>query len=44
MENFIPPLLTAVLVDYHDCPVPSAREPEVLSTLETIVDRLYVSA
>ncbi|XP_055956822.1 exportin-1 [Patella vulgata] len=38
-ENFIPPLLDAVLLDYQRN-VPAAREPEVLSTMATIVDRL----
>ncbi|GIY24907.1 exportin-1 [Caerostris extrusa] len=36
LENFIPPLLDAVLLDYQRCTVPSAREPEVLSTMATI--------
>merc|ERR1712141_650672 len=40
MENFIPPLLDAVLLDYQRCTVPSAREPEVLSTLTVIVNKL----
>ena len=40
MENFIPPLLDAVLLDYQRCTVPAAREPEVLSTMATIVGRL----
>ncbi|CAL1266809.1 unnamed protein product [Larinioides sclopetarius] len=40
LENFIPPLLDAVLLDYQRCTVPSAREPEVLSTMATIVNRL----
>lgn len=40
LENFIPPLLDAVLLDYQRCSVPSAREPEVLSTMATIVNRL----
>jgi exportin-1 len=43
MENFIPPLLDAVLLDYQRCAVPSAREPEVLSTMSSIVGRLEVS-
>ncbi|KAL5009061.1 hypothetical protein ScPMuIL_014642 [Solemya velum] len=38
-ENFIPPLLDAVLLDYQRN-VPAAREPEVLSTMATIVNRL----
>ncbi len=29
LENFIPPMLDAVLADYHRCTVPEAREPEV---------------
>merc|ERR1712241_381854 len=40
MENFIPPLLDAVLLDYQRCTVPSAREPEVLSTMATTVNKL----
>ena len=40
MENFIPPLLDAVLLDYQRCTVPSAREPEVLSTMCMIVNKL----
>lgn len=40
MTNFIPPLLEAVLVDYKECTVPSAREPEVLSTMATIIEKL----
>lgn len=38
-ENFVPPLLDAVLLDYQRN-VPSAREPEVLSTMATIVNKL----
>ena len=38
-ENFVPPLLGAVLQDYKRN-VPSAREPEVLSTMATIVNHL----
>jgi len=38
-ENFVPPLLGAVLQDYKRN-VPSAREPEVLSTMATIVNQL----
>lgn len=38
-ENFIPPLLDAVLLDYQRN-VSAAREPEVLSTMATIVNRL----
>uniref|UniRef100_A0A6G1SHJ7 Exportin-1 n=1 Tax=Aceria tosichella TaxID=561515 RepID=A0A6G1SHJ7_9ACAR len=40
LTNFIPPLLESVLVDYKDCAVPSAREPEVLSTMAIIVEKL----
>merc|ERR550532_3609310 len=38
-ENFVPPLLDAVLLDYQRN-VPAAREPEVLSTMATIVNKL----
>ncbi|XP_014669844.1 PREDICTED: exportin-1-like isoform X2 [Priapulus caudatus] len=38
-DNFIPPLLDAVLNDYQRN-VPAAREPEVLSTMATIVNKL----
>ena len=40
LEYFIPPLLEAVLLDYQRTGVPSAREPEVLSTMATIVNKL----
>ena len=40
LKNFIPPLLEAVLIDYKSCTVPPAREPEVLSTMTTIVSKL----
>ncbi|XP_067010066.2 exportin-1 [Anabrus simplex] len=40
LENFIPPLLDAVLLDYQRTSVPSAREPEVLSAMSTIVNKL----
>lgn len=40
LENFIPPLLDAVLLDYQRTAVPSAREPEVLSAMATIVHKL----
>ncbi|KAL3200565.1 hypothetical protein MRX96_043294 [Rhipicephalus microplus] len=40
LENFIPPLLDAVLLDYQRCTVPAAREPEVLSAMSMIVHRL----
>jgi len=38
-DNFVVPLLDAVLLDYRSN-VPAAREPEVLSTMATIVTRL----
>ena len=38
-NNFVDPLLDAVLMDYRSN-VPSAREPEVLSTMASIVSRL----
>ena len=38
-NNFVDPLLDAVLIDYR-ANVPSAREPEVLSTMASIVSRL----
>ena len=37
----MPPLLDAVLLDYQKN-VPAAREPEVLSTMTSIVNRLEV--
>lgn len=40
LESFIPPLLDAVLLDYQRTAVPSAREPEVLSAMATIVNKL----
>ena len=40
-EHFLPPLLHTILTDYH-CNVPQAREPEVLSCVTTIVDKLEV--
>lgn len=40
IENFIPPLLDAVLMDYQRCKIPSAREPKVLSTMASIVNKL----
>uniref|UniRef100_A0A0K8SDD3 Exportin-1 n=1 Tax=Lygus hesperus TaxID=30085 RepID=A0A0K8SDD3_LYGHE len=40
LDNFIPHLLDAVLVDYNNCSVPAAREPEVLSGMATIVTQL----
>ena len=40
-DNFIPPLLDAVLGDYQRN-VPNAREPEVLNTMATFVNKLEV--
>lgn len=40
LENFIPPFLDAVLLDYQRTTVPCAREPEVLSAIATIVHKL----
>lgn len=40
LENFIPPLLETVLADYSKTMHPSAREPEVLSAMATIIDKL----
>ena len=40
-EHFLPPLLDAILGDYRRN-VPEAREPEVLSTVSAIVDKLEV--
>jgi len=40
MENFIPPMLDAVLLDYQRCTVAAAREPEVLSAMATTVNKL----
>ncbi|KAL0831272.1 hypothetical protein ABMA28_002117 [Loxostege sticticalis] len=40
LENFIPPLLDAVLLDYQRTTVPDAREPEVLSCMAAIVYKL----
>jgi exportin-1 len=39
VENFIPPLLDAVLLDYQKN-IPEAREAEVLATMATIVNKL----
>ncbi|XP_076658878.1 exportin-1 emb [Halictus rubicundus] len=39
-ENFIPPLLDAVLLDYQKTNVHCAREPEVLSAMAIIVNKL----
>ena len=41
-EHFLPPLLEAILIDYQRN-VPGAKEPEVLSTVTTIVDKLEAS-
>ena len=41
-DNFVSPLLDAVLLDYQRN-VASAREPEVLSTMAVIIDKLDVS-
>ena len=40
-DHFLPPLLHAILADYRGN-VPQAREPEVLSTVTTIIDKLEV--
>jgi len=40
LDNFIPPMLDAVLADYQRCAVPSAREPEVLSVMACVVNKL----
>ncbi|XP_065173281.1 exportin-1 [Atheta coriaria] len=40
LQNFIPHLLDAVLLDYQRTHLPAAREPEVLSAMATIVNRL----
>lgn len=40
LDNFIPHLLDAVLLDYQRTAIPSAREPEVLSAMATIVNKL----
>merc|ERR1719411_717997 len=40
LDNFIPHLLEAVLNDYQRCTVPAAREPEVLSVMGTVVNKL----
>lgn len=41
-EHFLPPLLDAILLDYKRN-VPSAREPEVLSTVTSIIDKVRKS-
>ncbi|XP_058803182.1 exportin-1 [Phymastichus coffea] len=40
LENFIPHLLDAVLMDYQKTNIACAREPEVLSAMSTIVNKL----
>lgn len=40
LDNFIPPLLDALLLDYQMCSVASAREPEVLGAIAAIVNKL----
>lgn len=40
--NFMPPLLDAILGDYHRN-VPTARDAEVLNVMATITGRLGVS-
>lgn len=40
LDNFIPPFLDAVLLDYNKTSVASAREPEVLSAMASIVNKL----
>ena len=42
-ENFLPPLLSAILLDYNKN-VAEAREPEVLSCVTAIVEKLEYSA
>ena len=39
--NIVPPLLEAVLVDYHGN-VPDARDAEVLDVMTTIITKLHV--
>lgn len=39
VQNFIPPLLEAVLGDYHVC-IPQARDAEVLTTMAKVIDKL----
>ncbi|KAL6069759.1 Exportin-1 [Balamuthia mandrillaris] len=38
MQNFIPPLLEAVLIDYKNN-IPDARDPEVLSLMTVIINK-----
>ena len=40
MESLVPPLMDTVLMDYESCPFPSVREPQVLSTMTTLINRL----
>ncbi|OXA39146.1 Exportin-1 [Folsomia candida] len=40
LDHLIPALLNAVLLDYQVCSVPAAREPEVLTTMAAIVNKL----
>ncbi|XP_031774792.1 exportin-1, partial [Apis florea] len=40
LDSFLPPLLDAVLLDYQKTNVHCAREPEVLSAIATIVNKL----
>lgn len=40
-SNFVPPLLAAILVDYKQN-IPDARDPEVLSVMAVIVNKLKV--
>lgn len=44
LTSFVTPLLDAVLADYSECTVASAREPEILSTMSIIVEKLQVGA
>lgn len=39
--SMVPPLLEAVLIDYHRN-VPDAREAEVLNVMTTIIHKLHV--
>jgi exportin-1 len=40
-NNFIPPLLEAVLIDYKNN-IPDARDPEVLSLMCVIINKFKV--
>jgi len=40
LDHLLPPLISAVLGEYQYCAIPSAREPEVLSTMATIINKL----